>query len=377
MRNVRREMAMLAALAALVIAAAPTPSPKNALLTVSFSRTTRAATVRVAVVGATLAEPGTAIRPREGHAHLHYRLDQGSVLCTTATTMTFRELSGGMHTVTVSLAGDDHKELGPRQVIPINVADDIKDVHSTSPELGVLASIPYLQSVPSAGETGGIAVHKEGSASPGYNLYSSRDEGTVVLMDMRGRVLHRWSLPPGGEKGYWSWAHLLPNGDLIALLNERALVKVDKDSRVLWTYKGEVHHDVSVDQSGNIYTLTRAARIVPAIHPRIPTLADAITILSADGVTKGEISLIDALRETPYRFLLPSLGGLTLESSVSSLDVVHTNRVVAALRQGEPPRRNAEPQRGRHHRWQREESRVDLGSDQPRIPPQSHSARQR
>ena len=304
-------------------AAADQPS-----LSVAASRAAKTATVRVTVRGLSVVDPALpnpAARGQQGH--LHYRLDNGSVLCTASTTMVYRDLSPGPHEILVALVNNEHKPLGPEQIVKANQPFDFKDVPSRSPDLGVLKSIPYLQSFRDPSSEAGVTVHREDKSHGGLNLYSSRDDSTFILMDMKGRPLHRWAIPSPGERNYWSWARLLADGSLIALLNDERLVKVDKDSQPVWTFNARVHHDISVDDAGNVYTLTATPRIIRAIHPRRPTLADSIVILTADGVKRDEIPLVELIRDSAYRFLLPSLGELTLSGQSSALDVIHANTV--------------------------------------------------
>src|SRR3546814_18741294 len=58
-------------------------------------------------------------------------------------------------------------------------------------------------------------------------------------------------------------AHVFPNGDLLALYVGvgdspwgYGLVKMDKDSNVIWKYLAHTHHDFDVAPDGSIYVLT-------------------------------------------------------------------------------------------------------------------------
>ena len=82
----------------------------------------KAATVEVTVRGVTLIDPAkVAERPMKGEAHLHYRVDNGPVIATTATKLSFHELTPGQHTITVMLAANDHKPLGPQQALTVTI----------------------------------------------------------------------------------------------------------------------------------------------------------------------------------------------------------------------------------------------------------------
>jgi hypothetical protein len=92
----------------------------------------RAATVEVTVSGVELTDPAMANeKPVAGQAHLHYQVDKGLVVATTAAKLSFHELTPGSHTILVVLAGNDHKPLGPQQQLSVNVP---KGMTSTSGE---------------------------------------------------------------------------------------------------------------------------------------------------------------------------------------------------------------------------------------------------
>lgn len=58
---------------------------------------------------------------KEGQGHIHYRLDDGPVIATTAKRLSFHEVKPGTHTLTVNLAGNDHKQVGTEQKLSVEV----------------------------------------------------------------------------------------------------------------------------------------------------------------------------------------------------------------------------------------------------------------
>jgi hypothetical protein len=82
----------------------------------------KSATVKVEVQGLKLVDPGS-VRGESvvGEGHLHYQLDLGPVIATTATTLCFQNLKSGPHTITVALASDDRKPIGPATTLSILV----------------------------------------------------------------------------------------------------------------------------------------------------------------------------------------------------------------------------------------------------------------
>lgn len=82
----------------------------------------RSATVVVKVSGLKIVDPASAKeKPVNGQGHLHYRLDDGPVIATTATKLSFHELTSGLHSFTVTLAGNDHAPLAPPQTVAVTV----------------------------------------------------------------------------------------------------------------------------------------------------------------------------------------------------------------------------------------------------------------
>jgi hypothetical protein len=169
----------------------------------------------------------------------------------------------------------------------------------------------------------------------GFTLYAcaslSVSSTQAFLVNMRGEVVHRWAIPfseiwpspphlhgpiDDARVGFFD-CRLFPNGDLLVVLHglkNRAsgygLVKLNKDSQVLWKYARNVHHDVDVGEDGTIYaisqsvvtSLPRGLEVVPT-----PALVDELVMLSPDGKELGKpISLLRAFRDSSYAALLDS-----------------------------------------------------------------------
>jgi hypothetical protein len=87
----------------------------------------RAATVEVTASGVELVDPATAgERPMPGQGHLHYQVDSGPVVATPAAKLSFHELMPGTHTIVVTLAGNDHKPLGPQQRLTVTIPKELR-----------------------------------------------------------------------------------------------------------------------------------------------------------------------------------------------------------------------------------------------------------
>lgn len=82
----------------------------------------KAATVEVKTTGIELIDPGTVNeQPKAGQGHLHYQVDNGPIIATTATKLSFHGLTPGAHKIVVMLAGNDHNPLGPQQTLEVTI----------------------------------------------------------------------------------------------------------------------------------------------------------------------------------------------------------------------------------------------------------------
>lgn len=78
------------------------------------------ATVEVKVSGLELVDSPTG-ELQDGQGHLHYRVDDGFIVATTATKLSFHALSPGKHRIEVRLVGNDHLPLGPVSTLDVTV----------------------------------------------------------------------------------------------------------------------------------------------------------------------------------------------------------------------------------------------------------------
>lgn len=82
----------------------------------------KTAVVEVKTTGVRLVDPRTTGgTPKAGEAHLHYRVDKGPVIATTATSLGFHELTPGTHTITVTLAANDHSPRGKPVALTVDI----------------------------------------------------------------------------------------------------------------------------------------------------------------------------------------------------------------------------------------------------------------
>ncbi len=194
-----------------------------------------------------------------------------------------------------------------------------------------LNTIGYLGAENPAVEKSGVTMYDKDMAYRGLNLYVAGHAPEATLMDMDGKVLHTWRCefntvwpgrkPPTEDAGASNWrrARLFDNGDLLAIFEGVGLIRIDKDSKLLWTFSGYAHHDMKIMENGDIFVLTRNAHMVPRVNADKPILEDGIALLDGQGNVKREVSMLEMIERSPYwplvKGLIPKEGG----------DIFHTN----------------------------------------------------
>ena len=191
-------------------------------------------------------------------------------------------------------------------------------------------------------ELSGAYVHDAENMQPGYTLVS-KNKTAAVLIDRDGHVLHEWAynfadafdesdfavFPQQPDMLHWHRTWLYPNGDLLAnhdYVNHYpygyGLVKLDKDSNVLWKYTGTAHHDFDLDGRGSIYTLVQETGMVRIGNIAPPYIEDFVVVIDeATGAEKHRFSLFKALRNSPYGYKFDEW------TTTKHSEVTHTNAI--------------------------------------------------
>lgn len=196
-----------------------------------------------------------------------------------------------------------------------------------------------------------IVRHDPAAAWHGLNLVVSSHEESASLITMEGKLVHKWSLrfvdawdaPPQipefgdadreywSDKMYWRRVHLYPNGDLLVVFETpyrtpygAGLVKIDRDSKIIWKLPANAHHDTAVAPDGRIFALTQRINetgyaAVPALAP--PIMDDMVTVIAPDGKKIRDIPIIEAFLKSDFAPMLD------FASANTSGDVTHLNTV--------------------------------------------------
>ena len=194
-----------------------------------------------------------------------------------------------------------------------------------------LLALGYLSGYEESTGQENVTRFEPGAVHEGLNLFTSGHAQAAYLMDMRGQIIHEWTHdffrvfpehkgPRSGENiDFWRRAHLFENGDLLAIYEGFGLIKLDKDSNLIWANPLGFHHDLFLGKNGEIYTLTHKAKVIPTIHKYEPVLEDFITILDPDGNVVREVSLLEAFQRSSFASFLDKMP--------RSGDIFHTNTI--------------------------------------------------
>ena len=201
-----------------------------------------------------------------------------------------------------------------------------------------LEAIGYADGYHEAEERSDVTVHDPERAWQGLNLVVSGHGPEAILMDMQGNALHTWrrgyhEAVPGHKKKYprdfYRRAWLYPNGDLLAIFKGHVLAKLDVESNVLWTFKGNPHHDLEVLDDGRIAILTRKAHVLPRIHPTDPVLEDFVSILGPRGKELQRVSVLECFENSELKDFLDGMevdGDLLHTNTIEVLDGRHASK---------------------------------------------------
>lgn len=124
---------------------------------------------------------------------------------------------------------------------------------------------------------------------------------------------------------------MMENGDLYAVYSAnpiwpygRGMVRLDKDSRIIWKNLDFIHHDFDIDEEGNVYALSQTMERESSPHRyfRLPYLDDHVVRIDPQGDITMRISLAKAIERSP------NMDGLVyLLRQDKEGDYFHTNSV--------------------------------------------------
>jgi hypothetical protein len=211
-----------------------------------------------------------------------------------------------------------------------------------SEPLGIYWNRPYTP----LSDDGPVTRHDPDRSQAGTNLLVAADGMKADLVSMTGEVLHSWSRSfeevwpdPNHVPDFrpdlnisWRRVHLYPNGDILVVYSSPdltpyglGLVKLDKDSNVVWRFSGNVHHDIAVDPDGRIYVPIQeiaTKRYNTHVSFQTPYLGEGVAVLDENGNLVRKVQLLDAIIRSDRRSLMSTLFLKSLQG-----DFIHLNTV--------------------------------------------------
>jgi len=139
--------------------------------------------------------------------------------------------------------------------------------------LRALRSLPYtsLTSTDVDSTRSGVTAFDAARAYPGYNLFCGRLSAEVSLLDMKGNLVHRWTYPDK-QMRVWNQAALLPNGDVVVIRKFHDVIRLDWDSKLLWSVPVPAHHEIVPLPDGTYYTIAREIHVHRGLRIRFPSI---------------------------------------------------------------------------------------------------------
>ncbi|MEJ2138972.1 MAG: arylsulfotransferase family protein [Gammaproteobacteria bacterium] len=193
----------------------------------------------------------------------------------------------------------------------------------------------------------GVTIHDAALAYEGYTLYTGGPAAyPLQLVDMDGTPVHEWRLPVDLLQGpaldmpidnpnqiQIRRVKLQTDGSLLMVVcyflqhtpYGMGVVKLDKDSNIVWQNLNSAHHDIDITADGRVYALTQYIQNKAPDWPKTikaPYLAETISILDHNGETIKTISILDALRQSPFEAAYQYIDG-----SEQRGDILHTNSI--------------------------------------------------
>jgi len=205
--------------------------------------------------------------------------------------------------------------------------------------LSKLTTLPYLQGYHAPKEKKGVTIYDKARAYEGLNLFCSGHAPKVYLMTMDGKILHEWGIQfeevwpnplpffaSEEHKEFIRKAYLYSNGDLLAIFAYIGLIKLDKDSNLLWSHLGQNHHDIDIAKNGYIFTLGAEDHTLLEMRQKYPQIRldglirdDYISVLTPTGDEIRRISVFHAFYDSDYASYL--------DFTEKKGDIFHTNTI--------------------------------------------------
>lgn len=206
---------------------------------------------------------------------------------------------------------------------------------------GVYIMLGFTDVVPEKAKQNSLLIHAPAKVAPGMSLHTVRRTSSAWLVDSNGEVHHKWNIKkyvPTESKYTLRKSPLQhieagPDGRLLAVVKDSAIVQLDSNSELIAVTEGHFHHDIDVLHDGTIVTLERQAQEVSYQNTTGVLLNDHIVFINPDGSRKAEYPLFKLFETNFSQELIEKAFVFSATAKPEDIkndtpaDVLHTNAV--------------------------------------------------
>jgi hypothetical protein len=194
-------------------------------------------------------------------------------------------------------------------------------------------------------EKGGVTVNNTPYGQDELVFATWYRDGQFIadLIDREGNVVHKWTLPHGNldvsmtkdravilfaKNQTIHGAHLSSNGDVLLVIEQQGMLKLNKNSEVLWRTKEANHHAVAVGLDDTIWSLNRRQLKNSTdwvAMATAPYFDDTVVHYSADGELLEEFSVTKLIEDNHYEGIL--YAGPPSSPRLADMDPLHLNDI--------------------------------------------------
>jgi len=163
-----------------------------------------------------------------------------------------------------------------------------------------MRSLPYVTWTEAKSKDTGVTIYKKEKTCNGINIIQSDNKPEAQLMGMDGSILHTLY---DKRKKATEWLHITPYGKdhFLVMVNSEELFMIDWESNVKWSRRMHFHHEITITEEGDIYSLTQKLRHVPELGFDYKVRDNYLVLFLKDGSVKETVSFSDILfRDAHY-----------------------------------------------------------------------------
>lgn len=194
-------------------------------------------------------------------------------------------------------------------------------------------------------EAGGVTVDALTDSRDDLLFTTRFRDGQFVadLLNRKGEVEYEWRIPHGKidmskaldravvlmvRNQSIHGAHLSPNGDVLLVNEYHGMVKLNRNSEVMWRTKEANHHAVTVGPDGSIWSLSRN-ELKDKQHwvaaARRPYVDDTVVRYTPEGELVEEFSVMEVIEKNAYEGIL--YAGPARAPRLADRDPIHLNDI--------------------------------------------------